>query len=167
MTAFNFLFRLDVVNSGMVIRFFFISFFVAMTCLVNGQTVIVNPDGTHSVVVGLDQPGTPKIVVNPNGSHSIIHTTGGAHSIVIVADGRHSVVFGLDQPGAPKIIVHPDGKHSVVHSTGTHSVMVGPNGAHVVMVNQLQAINFAHAQDLLPSDLHCQLAILLMLSIIR
>jgi hypothetical protein len=132
--VFNFLFRLDVVVSGMIIRLLFISFFVATTCLVNGQTVVVNPDGTHSVMIGSQQTGSPGIIVHSNGQHSVVHKTG-THSVVVRPDGGHSVMVGSDQPGSPKIIVHLDGKHSVMHSTGAHSVVIGSDGAHCVMVN--------------------------------
>jgi hypothetical protein len=118
----------------MIIRFLFISFFVATACLVNGQTIVVNPDGTHSVMIGSQQAGSPGIIVHSNGQHSVVHKTG-AHSIVVGPDGGHSVMVGSDQPGSPKIIVHLDGKHSVMHSTGAHSVVIGSDGAHCVMVN--------------------------------
>jgi hypothetical protein len=135
---------LDLVVSIMLIKFFFISFFIGMVCLVNGQTVVVNPDGTHTIVLG-------SVIVHPNGQHSVVHTTG-AHSVVVGPDGRHTVIVGLDQPGSPKIVVHPDGRHSQVYSSGINTLVVGPNGTHTV-----------YTQGLTPVDLHVQLAMILLL----
>lgn len=56
--------------------------------------VIVNSDGTHSVVHG-------NIVVNPNGTHSTIHG-----NIVVNPNGSHSVIHG-------NILVNPDGSHTI------------------------------------------------------
>lgn len=100
---FNFFFRLNIVVSGMLLRYSFIICFIAITCLVNGQGIVVNPDGTHSVVHG-------NIVVNPNGTHSVVHG-----NVVVNANGTHSVLVGFDKPGSTGIIMSPDGKHSVIH----------------------------------------------------
>src|SRR5690242_17685819 len=97
-------------------KIFFITIFIAMAGLVNGQTVIVNPDGTHTIVVGGEQPGTPKIIIYPNGLTSVVQTTG-ATTVVVDPDGRHRILVGTDQPGMPKILVNPDGTHSVIYST--------------------------------------------------
>lgn len=71
--------------------------------------VVVNPDGSHSVVAG-------NIVINPNGTHSVI-----AGNVVINPNGTHSVITG-------NVVVNPN---------GTHSVLVGnpptiPNGANTL-----------------------------------
>lgn len=41
--------------------------FLAMLHAVHAQTVFVNPDGTHSIII---DNGTTKTIVNPNGTHS-------------------------------------------------------------------------------------------------
>ncbi|MGV3706361.1 MAG: hypothetical protein ACO1NU_13380 [Arcticibacter sp.] len=72
--------------------------------------IIVNPDGTHSVVTG-------NIVVNPNGTHSII-----AGNIVVNPDGTHSVVAG-------NVVVNPNGTHSVL----TGKTSADPGGANKML----------------------------------
>jgi len=153
-----------------MLRFLFIPFLVAMTCTVKGQSVIVNPDGTHTVVIDSGPAGSPKIIVHPNGGHSVVHTAGG-HSIAVGPDGRHTVLIGFDQPGSPKIIVHPNGKHSVVHSTGPHSVLIDPDGNHKVIANQIlplwQANRSVNAQGQLPAAFYSQLEMLMILCLIK
>lgn len=61
---------------------------------VNAQ-VIVNPDGTHSVVHG-------NVVVNPDGTHSPIHG-----NVIVNPNGTHSVVQG-------NVIENSDGTHSTI-----------------------------------------------------
>ncbi|WP_192349736.1 hypothetical protein [Algoriphagus sp. Y33] len=46
-------------------------FFAMLSSELYAQSVIVNPDGTHSVVHG---HGDSKVMVNPNGTHSILNT---------------------------------------------------------------------------------------------
>ena len=57
--------------------------------------VVVNSDGTHSVVTG-------NVVVNSDGTHSVI--TG---NVVVNPNGTHSVIAG-------NVIVSPNGSHSVI-----------------------------------------------------
>lgn len=60
-----------------------------------GQGVIVNPDGTHSVVTG-------SIIVNPNGTHSTIHG-----SVVVNPNGTHSILTG-------STLINPNGTTSIL-----------------------------------------------------
>ncbi len=175
MRIFNFLFERYSVVSGMTIKFLFISLFVSIAGTVTGQTVIVNPDGTHTIVTG-------NVIVHPNGTHSVIHKAGD-HSVVVGPDGRHTVIVGSNQTGS-KTIIHPDGRHSVVqqagpvsivvgsdgrhsvvHAAGPHSVVVGPDGTHTVVMNQ-QLPNSGvvmPVQGQLSCTLHNQLGIILAL----
>lgn len=57
--------------------------------------VVVNPDGSHSVLAG-------NVIVNPNGTHSVI-----AGNVVVNSNGTHSVIMG-------NILVNPDGSHSII-----------------------------------------------------
>jgi hypothetical protein len=59
------------------------------------QSVIVNPDGTHSVSTG-------SVVVNSDGTHSVI-----SGSVIVNPNGTHSIISG-------SVIVNPDGTHSPV-----------------------------------------------------
>ncbi len=78
--------------------------------------VIVNSDGSHSVVHG-------NVIVNSDGSHSI--NTG---NVIVNSDGSHSIKTG-------NVIVNSDGSHSiingniVVNSDGSHSVINGGNNS--------------------------------------
>lgn len=58
------------------------------------QAVVVNPDGTHTVVVG---HGPTAIGINSNGTHSTVINHGGT-LIVINPNGTHSV--GVSNGGA-------------------------------------------------------------------
>lgn len=64
----------------------------ACTQVAHGQ-VIVNPDGTHSVVTG-------NIIVNPDGTHSVV-----VGNVIVNSNGSHSVIHG-------NILVGPDGSHA-------------------------------------------------------
>ena len=112
------------VVSGMI-KFLLTTILTTTACLANAQSVIVNPDGTHSIAIG-GQGGAPTIIVNPNGTHTVVHKSAG-HSIAVGPDGKHTVVVGDDKPG-PKVIVHPDGRHTVIHATETHTTITGPAG---------------------------------------
>ena len=72
------------------------------------HTVIVNPDGTHSVAI---QTGSNITVVNPDGSHSTGIQTG---NIITV--------------------VNPDGTHSTGLLTGSSTTIVNPNGTHTTFI---------------------------------
>lgn len=90
--------------------------FVALGLLCSNKAIgqiVVNPDGTHSVVSG-------NVIVNPNGTHSIV--TG---NVVVNPNGTHSVIHG-------NILVGPNGSHSVMHG----NVLVAPNGNHKIIPTQ-------------------------------
>lgn len=55
--------------------------------------VIVNPDGTHSVVTG-------NVIINPDGTHSVL-----VGNVIVNPNGSHSVIHG-------NILVGPDGSHT-------------------------------------------------------
>ena len=61
------------------------------------QTIIVNPDGTHSTIIG---SGSTKTIVNPNGTHSTI----------------------IDN-GSKKTIVNPNGTHSIIIDNGSKKLL--------------------------------------------
>lgn len=63
-------------------KVFLLIFFVVFVQAIFSQTVVVNPDGTHSTIHG-------NIVVNPNGTHSVLNG-----NVVVNPDGSHSIVHG-------------------------------------------------------------------------
>jgi hypothetical protein len=69
--------------------------------------VVVNSDGSHSVVTG-------NVIVNPDGSHSVL--TG---NVIVNSNGTHAVKVG-------NVIVNSNGTHSVI----TGNVLVNPDGSH-------------------------------------
>ena len=75
------------------------------------HTVVVNPDGTHSVAI---QTGNNITVVNPDGTHSTAIQTGN-NITVVNPDGTHST--GL-LTGSSTTIVNPDGTHTTVIENG-------------------------------------------------
>lgn len=92
-------------------KFIFILSLAAIACGANGQTVVVvNPNGTHSIMIEPAQPGLPGIIVHPNGQHSAVYNVG-VHAIAVGPDGRHSVLVGAH------ILGHSNGNLSMSHST--------------------------------------------------
>jgi len=88
------------------------------------QSVIVNPDGTHSVVI---DHGVHKVIVNPNGTHSVA-VGSGSSNILVNPDGTHSQIIG---DGNTKIIVNPNGTHSILFSQDdSQQVLAKPYSGH-------------------------------------
>ena len=75
------------------------------------QNIVVNPDGTHSIVI---DNGTTKTIVNPNGTHSTV-IDNCSTKIVVNPNGTHSILVGN---GRIKTVVNPDGTHSVFIDNG-------------------------------------------------
>lgn len=85
------------------------------------QSIIINPDGTHSVVI---DHGVHKVIVNPNGTHSVA-VSSGISNIIVNPDGTHSQIMG---EGTSKIIVNPNEPHSTVTTQGdSQRVLIHPN----------------------------------------
>ena len=80
------------------------------------HTVVVNPDGTHSVAI---QTGNNITVVNPNGTHSTGIQTGN-NITVVNPDGTHST--GI-KTGSSTTIVNPDGTHTTVIENGNDNTI--------------------------------------------
>lgn len=98
-----------------------IFFFAMLSSGLYAQSVIVNADGTHSVILG---EGDNKVIVNPDGTHSVIMGSGTSR-IMVNPDGTHSQIIG---DGNSKIIVNPNGTHSIVTTQGDFQrVLVHPN----------------------------------------
>ena len=91
-----------------------LSFF--LNCSAIAQSVIVNPDGTHSIVIN---NGSTSTIVNPDGTHStaINH---GSTSIIVNPNGTHSSVI---HNGNISTIVNPNGTHSTVDNTVTSTAV--------------------------------------------
>jgi hypothetical protein len=78
-------------------------------CYAVAQSIVVNPDGTHSIMV---HTGNVSALVNSNGSHSTVINR-----------------------GSTAIIVNPDGTHSTAFNQGSISLIVGPTGMHSTVFN--------------------------------
>lgn len=91
-------------------------FFAMLSSGLHAQSVIVNPDGTHSVVI---DHGVHKIIVNPDGTHSLA-VSPGTGNILVNPDGTHSKVIG---EGNSKIIVNPNRTHSILAKQGDFQQM--------------------------------------------
>ncbi|MBX0292338.1 hypothetical protein K3G63_17965 [Hymenobacter sp. HSC-4F20] len=70
------------------------------------------------------------VVVNPDGTHSVLHQTGSS-AVLVNPNGTHTVVPNVESN--PTVIVNPDGTHSVLHRHGSTNLLVTPNGAHQVL----------------------------------
>ena len=93
---------------------------ISLLCMVSlsasaQHTVVVNPDGTHSIAINHGKTST---IVNH--STAINH---GRTSTIINSDGTHSVAINH---GNTSTIVNPDGTHSVVIKKGKRATKDKP-----------------------------------------
>lgn len=115
-------------------------FCLALLCQgLSAQTVIVNPDSTHSVI---HDHGKTKVMVNPDGTHSVM-IQNGKNQTWVHPHGTHSQV--IDHGGNTKVIVNPDGTHTVVIKQGqSHHVIVNPDGTHTLTVKKGKTKTIIH-----------------------
>jgi hypothetical protein len=92
------------------------------------QTIQVNPDGTHTVIIN---QGSKSIQVNPDGSHTIILHNENT-SAKINPDGTHSVIHHNNNTSTE---VNPDGTHTQIINYETHSVVIHPDGSQTYVAN--------------------------------
>ena len=85
------------------------------------HTVVVNPDGTHSIAI---QTGVSSTIVNPNGAYSTAITS-----------------------GSTTTIINPDGTHSTGIQTGSITTIVNPNGTHTTVIENGDDITIARNKD--------------------
>ena len=91
----------------------------------SAQTIVVNPDGTHSVILNAESAIATQ--VNPDGTHTTIFNHGNMKTIVN-PDGSHSIMHHANT--SMPMIVHPDGSHSVIfHANTNMPVIVNSNGS--------------------------------------
>ena len=83
------------------------------------HTVVVNPDGTHSVIVN---NGNVSTIVNQDGTHSTAIMNGNS-STIVNPDGTHSTAI---MNGSNITIVNSDGTHSTVIRSGDNTTIVNP-----------------------------------------
>jgi hypothetical protein len=89
-------------------------------------SVIVNPDGTHSVV---HQNGNTSVIVNSNGTHSTL-TQNGNTAIIVNPNGTHSIIPNTETN--PMVLVNPNGTHSIIQRTGTITTVTGSEGVYTI-----------------------------------
>ena len=105
-----------------------LTFMFFILCCALAQSVIVNPDGTHSI---LFDNGATSTLVNPNGTHSVIFNNGNT-STVVNPDGTHSTIF---HNGDVSTMVNPNGTHSTIFHHGSTSTVVNPDGTHTIVMS--------------------------------
>lgn len=96
--------------------------YIFISCLVKAQTVIVNADGTHSILI---DNGATKTIVNPDGKHSTVIDNGSTKTIVN-PNGTHTTVI---DHGFIKTVINPDGTHSLIiynRNTKKHFKEISP-----------------------------------------
>lgn len=103
-------------------------YLIVISIGLNAQTIIVNPDGTHSILI---DNGSIKTLVNPNGTHSTIIDNGSTKTIVN-PNGTHSVVVGN---GTIKTLVNPNGIHSTIIDNGGIKTIINPNGTYSTVID--------------------------------
>jgi hypothetical protein len=97
------------------------------------QSVIVNADGTHSIII---DNGATKSIVNPNGTHSTI-IDNGATKTIANPNGTHSIII---DNGATKTIANPNGTHSTIIDNGPTKTIVNPNGTHSIIITNWKSL---------------------------
>lgn len=98
---------------------------MANTILTYGQGIIVNADGTHSIMINSGNTG---IIVNANGTHSTVINSGANISTVVNPNGTHST---LVNNGNIATIVNPDGTHSIGINSGSNIQIITPDPKNV------------------------------------
>ena len=117
------------------------------------QSVIVNPDGTHSVVI---DHGVHKVIVKPDGSHSVA-VSAGSSNILVNPDGTHSQLIG---EGNTKILVNPNRTHSYLLSqddsqqmlakpnSGNHRFIATKRGAKTIILPDGSVLHFKKVKQM-------------------
>lgn len=83
----------------------------SLTMVQAQTTVVVNPDGTHSV---LHQTGSAAVLVNPDGTHTVVPNVESNPTVIVTPDGRHAL---LHRHGSTNLLVTPDGSHKLLSTT--------------------------------------------------
>lgn len=117
----------------MITKILFISLLIASASIANGQVVVVNPDGTHTVAFLPESETGVGIVVNPDGTHTVVQRHG-AIAIAIGGNGMHRVAINTNPPERQTSFWRPNKKYSVVRTTGPHSLIIDPLGNHMLAV---------------------------------
>lgn len=100
-----------------------ILFFLLIPVGLFAQSVMIYPDGTHSVV---HDHGIHKVIVNPDGTHAVVVDLG-TNNILVNPDGTHSQI--IDHRNS-NIIVNSNGTHSILAKRGNfQQVLVRSNYA--------------------------------------
>jgi len=135
---FALIFRPSVVIKKFIMKkILFVFTFVALLNNIRAQTIIVNPDGTHSIMI---DNGVTKTIVHPNGTHSTVIDNGTTKTIVN-PDGTHSTVI---DNGITKTIVNPNGTHSTIIDKGTTKTIVNPDGTHSIIIDNGMTKTIVH-----------------------
>jgi len=106
--------------------------FTLLSYNVFAQSVVVNPDGTNSIII---DNGSTKTIVNPNGTHSIIIDNGSTKTIVN-PNGTYSIII---DNGSTKTIVNPNGTHSIIIDNGSTKTIVNPNRTRTKKIKKTTA----------------------------
>jgi hypothetical protein len=105
---------------------------VILNCNINAQTIIINSNGTHSVVIN---NGNTATIVNPDGTHSTL-IKGENTSLIVNPDGTHYTVNAI---GKNVLIVNPDGIHSTVYNDSSKTIFFKSNKTDSLKANNSQS----------------------------
>lgn len=106
---------------------------LAMVLSATAQTIQVNPDGTHSIII--DHGAGTAVVVNPDGTHSFIYNNNGIGPAVQVnPNGSHGVIFNYNS-NMP-LRVNPDGTHTILIRNG--NMVIDPTPPQLPQVSSDQ-----------------------------
>jgi|GEM_PF-2086909 len=67
------------------------------------------------------------VVVNPNGTHSVLINSGGGTSTLVNSNGTHSTVINH---GPTSTVVNQDGTHSLLVNHGSISTLINQHASH-------------------------------------
>ncbi len=106
-------------------NFLLLTVFAFAAFQADAQTVIVNPDGTHSILI--NNGGMFSTIVNPDGTHSTVINTAGPFTNIINPNGTQTTV--INNGGNFSTVVNPDGTHSTLNIQGNSMMLVKPDGS--------------------------------------
>lgn len=103
--------------------------FILFSGYCKAQSVQVNPDGTHTIIIN---NGSTSTQVNPDGTHTII-INNGSTSTQINPDGTHTQIINH---GSSSTQINPNGTiTNIVHNGTTSSTQFNPDGTITSIVH--------------------------------
>lgn len=102
---------------------FFLIIFWGIFGFTQSSRILVNPDGTHSIIPDEEDSG---VIINPDGSHSVL-INNGCTSTIINSDGSHSIIH---KNGILAFQISPGEPNSTDDCNEDSFTQIDPNSIH-------------------------------------